>query len=300
MLTKGMSIREAVRKSCTRELGIDDVSNLALRASTRATLESIRKELKDVSAEIGLPIFHMRVIKHHLHSLLTIKAWKLSSILTRARYIHMLATRERAWVTKPIWLEDITSGLARMSAMDQATQAFPISKELLTALLQSLLLNGQLEMRAFLALAWLLAGRIGEVLVIPRAHLRCGQLPVSIKFTYMKGVYGHQEKALPAGSLCDIVCAWARHLDLLFPHRKRLFHLSRAKVMLVLKSFDQRLTGHSFRRGALQHADQQGVAGADLQALSGHKTQQVLQRYLGRASSERRAAMLRVGATLQL
>ncbi len=299
-MSKGMGIREAVRKSCSRDLMIDDLADVALRSSTRSTLLSLREDLERLAMKRSLPTLHQRVVKEYLNDLLATKSWKLSSVLTRARYIHMLAVREGFWSVKPMWLEDITTGLARMSATDQVTQAHPITKDSLATLLQSLLRSNQMELRAFLALAWMLAGRIGEVLVIPRAHLRQQQFPVTIKFSYLKGVYGHQEKTLPPGALCDIVCAWAAFLEQTQPKRKRLFHLTRAKVMTALKAFDPRLSGHSFRRGALQHADQHGAAGADLQVLSGHKTPHILQRYLGRASAERRAAMLRVGATLQL
>jgi hypothetical protein len=87
---------------CDVVLLIDDLADVALRALTRATLLSLREDLERLVMKQGLPILHQLVVKEYLNDLLSTKAWKLSSILTRARYVHMLAVREGCWSEKPI------------------------------------------------------------------------------------------------------------------------------------------------------------------------------------------------------
>ena len=212
----------------------------------------------------------------------------------------MLATRSGTWSpTLQPWWEDLKRGVSRLASLDKVKQAHPLSRTYLLELLNHLIKSNQRELAALFSLAWLLAGRLGEVIIIPRAHIRLKHSPITVKFSYLKGVFGRQEKILPPGPLCDIVTNWAKLLDNQNVRRTRLFHIPLEKAKVVLRNHDPALSGHSFRRGALQHANEHGAKGEDLRVLSGHKSEAVLQRYLGMASSERRDAMLRAGQALK-
>eukprot|EP00301_Raphidiophrys_heterophryoidea_P018974 c3964_g1_i1.p2 GENE.c3964_g1_i1~~c3964_g1_i1.p2 ORF type:complete len:148 (+),score=17.94 c3964_g1_i1:242-685(+) len=145
----------------------------------------------------------------------------------------------------------------------------------------------------------MLAGRLGEICALPMWHIFPHTTPVRVKFKVLKGVFGPQEKVLPEGWFCTVVCSWHRRLSSLCP-RSRLFHVSTAQAATLLSSLvHPNLSCHSIRRGALQHADKKVANSNDISELSGHRSQAMLQRYLGRACSDRRDAMLRVGKTLQ-
>ncbi len=297
-IKEGVSFEEAITQVCKRAPSVNDIESFALVASTRRSLMSVEEELRQQARISQNPPFHPTTIKRAIQAMLQ-KGWKPSSMLTRVRYMEMLSTRVGAWHSPQQWFEDLKKGIGRLAALDHVKQAVPLSFTQLQTLLTSLRKKGKRELEAFFALTWLLAGRLGEIRHIPTCHLRHNQVPVTVKFSIMKGVFGPQEKALAAGPLCDIVTKWAAHLQTHHPTRKKLFKLNHREIMKALKTLDSRLSGHSFRRGALQHANNSGMSGEDMRVLSGHKTTFILQRYLGMASPERKSAMLRVTRTLQ-
>jgi integrase len=298
LLRQGVDPRGAVQRTCSRQLMVPDLQAFALAPTTRATFIKIAEEILDIATLHHLKPWTRPCLQRYFQSLLD-KEWKLSSVLTRVRMTAMLSTRYlRLDLENQPWFKDLTQGLQRLSALDSPKQAAPISLPRLHQLLSDLVRKDQWQMAALLSLTWLTAGRLGEILGLPRCNLRHQDSPMSIKLSISKGVFGAQEKILPPGPLSDIVRRWA--LDAHQAHRRtRLFTLSRQQVISVLRSIDPALSGHSLRRGALQHADRKGVNSADIQTLSGHKSVTVLQRYLGRASSTRRGAMERTGQALQ-
>jgi integrase len=186
-----------------------------------------------------------------------------------------------------------------LAALESPKQAPLLSHANLTSLVERLLQRKERQLAAFVALAWLLAGRLGEIALIPLSHFFSLELPVRVKFTMMKGVFGAQEKSLPEGYLCQVVCSWHHRLSRSQLPPRRLFSLTPAQVIACLrKEVDPFLSGHSIRRGALTHGDSRGGSSQDLMTLSSHKSPHMLQRYIGRASSDRREAMLRAGSIL--
>jgi integrase len=194
---------------------------------------------------------------------------------------------------------DLKKGLSRLAALESPKQAPLLTFKDLTSLVQRLVQRQEWQLAAFIALAWLLAGRLGEIALIPRKHFFPAELPVRVKFSVMKGVYGAQEKSLPGGPLCQVVSYWHHLRSTSTPAQRCLFSVTPAQVITCLRrEVSPLLSGHSIRRRALAHGDLRGGSSQDLMTLSSHKSPQMLQRYIGRASSERREAMLRVGSIL--
>ena len=164
--------------------------------------------LRLLAVELNLDYLHPMVAMSHISGLLE-KGWKFSSCLTVARNIIMLATRRESTplLSCPNF-QDLRRGLCRLAALETPKQAFPILFANLTQLVIKLVTRGEVQLAAFIALAWLLAGRLGEVAVIPTSHFLPLERPIRVKFSVMKGVYGAQEKCLPEGHLALVVCDW--------------------------------------------------------------------------------------------
>ncbi len=276
-----------------------EVASLALAPTTSASLRRILDGLDRIAVTMDLESLHPAVVMEYINSCLRM-GWKFSSVLTTSRNITMLASRReyQPLLSSPEF-QDLRRGLARLAALESPKQAPLLVFADLTSLVDRLLARKEREMAALIALAWLLAGRLGEVALIPRDHFFPEESPVRVKFTRMKGVFGAQEKSLAEGFLCSVVCKWHRRLSRKQTPPRRLFSLSPSQVIACLrKEVNPRLSGHSIRRGALTHGDQRGSSSHDLMALSSHKSTQMLQRYIGRASSDRREAMLRAGSIL--
>ena len=272
---------------------------MALAPSTASGLRKLEDSLHRIAATLDLHFLHPTVAMTHISSLLELN-WKFSSVLTISRSIIMLASRRdsRPLLDSPDF-QDLRRGLCRLAALESPKQAPLLSHASLTSLVERLLQRKERQLAAFVALAWLLAGRLGEIALIPLSHFFPSELPVRVKFTMMKGVFGAQEKSLPEGYLCQVVCSWHCRLSRSRPSPRRLFSLTPAQVISCLrKEVDPSLSGHSIRRGALTHGDLRGGSSQDLMTLSSHKSPHMLQRYIGRASSDRREAMLRAGSIL--
>ena len=255
--------------------------------------------LSDLGTHLQLPFLHPTVVLGHISQLIS-SGYRYNSALTVARNATMLATRrESTSLLESPTFQDLKKGLSRLAALETTKQAPPISFADLEGLVTRLLHQREVELAAFMALTWLLAGRVGEVLRIPTAHFFPNDRPIRVKFTVSKAVWGPQEKSLPEGPLCSVVCDWHRLISQSQPPPLLMFNLDLKTVIACLrKEVHPDLSGHSIRRGALTHGDQRGGNSEDLMALSSHKSQWMLQRYIGRASSSRRDAMLRAGAAI--
>lgn len=298
LLRQGVAPRPAISSICDRKMTVQDAQAFALAPATRSTFTKIERELQELATQHQLQPWSRECLQQYFQALLD-KDWKLSSVLSRARMTAMLASRyaNRDLNSEP-WFRDLTQGLQRLSALDAPKQAPPLTFHQLQDILSSLIRHGNWQMAAFLSLTWLTAGRLGDTLGLPRMNLRIDDTPMSVKLSISKGVFGAQEKILHPGPLTEIIKRWFHDA-----HQAqactRLFSLTRQQVVSTLRTFSPSLSGHSLRRGALQHADRKGVDSTDLQTLSGHKSTNILQRYLGRASSSRRQAMSRTGLALQ-
>ncbi len=301
LLRSGVDPRNAISQVCSRPIAISDVQAFALAPSTRDTLEQIANALNRLAVQQRVHPMHDDVLRAYFQSLLD-KGWKLSSVLCRVRNTAMMAHRlYRENLQCRTWFTDLTQGLQRLALLEQPKQATPLTLQQLQALLSDLLGAKELEVAAAIALAWLTAGRLGEVLKVPRQHLRYHDSPMSLKLSISKGVFGSQEKTIPPGPLSDIVRHWAVSSSSPTASRyvSRLFNCTRVQVISALRRINPSLSGHSLRRGALTHADRIGVDSSDLQVMSGHRSTTMLQRYIGRACSSRRQAMVRTGTALQ-
>jgi integrase len=298
LLRLGVAPRPAINAVCCRPITVQDAQAFALAPTTRATFSKIATEVTTLAAQHKLPPWSRDCLQRYFQSFLD-KGWKLSSVLSRVRMTAMLTSRYTNYdLNSEPWFKDLTQGLQRLASLDAPKQASPLTFPHLQELLSSLIRQHNWQMAAFLSLTWLTAGRLGEILGLPRQNLRIHDEPMSVKLSISKGVFGAQEKILHPGPLTEILKKWFHDA-----HQaqtcSRLFSLTRQQVVNTLRSFDPLLSGHSLRRGALQHADRKGVDSTDLQTLSGHKSTSVLQRYLGRAASSRRQAMTRTGRALQ-
>jgi integrase len=276
-----------------------EIASLALAPSTASKLRGLELALSLVATPLNLHYLHPTVVLNHITSLLD-AGWKFGSTLTITRNILMMATRIdfRPLMDSPV-IADLKRGLCRLAALEPTKQAPVLSFQDLTSLVQLLLQRKEWQLAAFMALAWLLAGRLGEIALIPLTHFFPLELPVRVKFSVMKGVYGAQEKSLPPGPLCQVVTYWHYLRSSEWPVPKKFFSITPTQAIACLKEdVNPLLSGHSIRRGALTHGDLGGGSSQDLMTLSSHKSPQMLQRYIGRASSERRDAMLRVGSIL--
>jgi len=276
-----------------------EVASLALAPSTASTMNKLELSLQEIADTLGLDPMNPSVAMQHISGLLG-KGWKFNSALTICRNIVMLASRKESHhLLSSKEFQDLRRGLCRLAALDTPKQAPILTYSNLKALVESLMMTQDKQMAALLALAWLLAGRLGEVVLLPTRHFLPLETPVRVKFTMLKGVYGAQEKCIAEGYLCSVVCDWHRHLLRKRTIPTRIFSLTPSQVISCLRDrIDPKLSGHSIRRGALTHADLRGSSSQDLMTLSSHKSSQMLQRYIGRASSERRDAMLRAGTIL--
>lgn len=282
-----------------RKMIVSDIQAFALAPSTRNTFTSIANEIWSIATQLSLHPWDHQCLKAYFQSLLD-KGWKLSSVLCRVRNTAMLTSRySNLELTTQAWFRDFSQGLQRLSALEAPKQAVPITLTQLHQLLSALIGQKNWQLAAFFALAWLTAARIGDIIKLPRCNIRHLESPMTLKLSLAKGVFGPQEKVLQEGPLSDIVRRYLHESHQATRHATRLFTCTRQQVTSALRRTDKTLSGHSLRRGALQHADRKGVRSEDLQVLSGHKSTTILQRYIGRASSSRRKAMERTGHALQ-
>lgn len=289
-------MRDAIREVCRREIRAQDLQDFALVASSRKRLIHVGNTLKSISKITRAPILSNKTIRVYVDQALQ-KGLQLNTILTNLRNINQLAVRMDAPLTTCSWFSDLTKALERLTAIEGVKQALPISPEQLNELVAHLLREQNWQAAALFALCWLLAGRIGTVLNLPTNHVRLSPLPVSVKFTHEKANFGMVEKVIGEGPLTEVVTRWVEMRKQ--AGQATLFTINYQQCLVILRSFDERLSGHSFRRGACQAADRAGARDEDIMTLTGHKSTKELQRYIGRASTRRRAAMSRVGKLLQ-
>jgi integrase len=300
LLCSGVDPSNTISQVCARHIIVSDIQAFALAPSTRESLEQNATALNHLASLHHLHPLHDNVLRAYFQSLLD-KGWKMSSVLCRVSNTAMMAHRLfHENLQARTWFADLSQGLERLALLDQPKQAVPLTLQQLHSLLTDLLNDQQLEIAAAIALARFTAGRLGEVLKIPRQH-RHNDSPMSLKLSISKGVFGSQEKTIPPGPLSDIVRRWAMTSSspIASGHVSRLFNCTRPQVIAALRRVSPALSGHSLRRGALTHADRIGVDSEDIQVMSGHRSTTMLQRYIGRACSSRRKAMVRTGTALQ-
>jgi hypothetical protein len=292
----GTPAQEAVRQVCGREMRAADLENFAFVASSRRRLIHVANSLKTLSQAAKAPMFSQKTIRAYVDQALD-KGLRLNTIITTLRNINQLAVRLDTPLGNHSWFSDMTKALERLTAIGGVQQAVPITLQAVNELVALLLRRGDFQAAALFALCWLLAGRMGPVLSLPTNHVRPTPRPISVTFTNEKANFGVVEKTIEEGPLTDVVVMWVEM-------RKKeghlaLFDLNYPQSLCLLKEFDGRLSGHSFRRGACQEADRAGAQDEDIMTLTGHRSTKELQRYIGRASGRRRAAMSRVGKLLQ-
>jgi integrase len=295
-IKSGTSAQEAIRQTCGWEMRAMDLENFALVASSRRRLIHVANTLKSLSQRTKAPMFSRTTIRAYVDQALG-KGLRLNTILTSLRNINQLAARMDTPVGNHSWFSSMTKALERLTATEGVQQAVPITLQAVKELVASLLRRGDVQAAALFALCWLLAGRLGPVLSLPTNHIRLTPRPISVTFTNEKANFGRVEKVIEEGQMTEVVVLWVGM-------RKKeghpaLFDMNYARAICTIKEFDGRLSGHSFRRGACQEADQAGAQDEDIMTLTGHKNTKELQRYIGRASGRRRAAMSRVGKLLQ-
>jgi hypothetical protein len=292
----GTSAQEALRQVCKRELRAADLENFALVAASRRRLIHVAKALTTISQETKSPVFSRKTIRAYVDQALN-KGLRLNTILTTLRNVSQLAARTDTPLANLSWFSSMTKALERLVAMAGVEQATPITLQSVKNLVALLLRKGNTQAAALFALCWLLAGRMGPVLSLPTNHIRLTPRPISVTFTNEKANFGTVEKVIEEGPLTEVVIMWVE-MRKQEGHRA-LFGMRYQQSLAILKGFDKDLSGHSFRRGACQEADLAGAQDEDIMTLTGHRNTRELQRYIGRASGRRRAAMSRVGKLLQ-
>ncbi|MGB3613087.1 MAG: site-specific integrase [Elainellaceae cyanobacterium] len=135
--------------------------------------------------------------------------------------------------------------------------------------------------KAIAAICYLTAGRIGEVLQLRAEHVRGGY----VVFPRSNTKTGETRRVVVSEPLAAVLerLPSSRYL---FPSSGKSGHMTAravekaVKVAAALLDYDG-VSMHSFRRSRLTHLHEQGWGLHELKRVSGHKSLQQLQEYLG-------------------
>lgn len=136
--------------------------------------------------------------------------------------------------------------------------------------------------KGLLALAWLTAARVGDLLQLAPADVIWQPDTRQLTVTYRRGKTVSRRG--PFSLHTEVPKAWVPHIDKSWnvaQQRRRLFEaVSVGEVTLALRRVDSRLESRSIRRGSLQVMAVEGVPEDTLVLFSGHTTLTTLRRYL--------------------
>ena len=157
--------------------------------------------------------------------------------------------------------------------------------------------NGKdLEIKSTIALSWLIAARVGDVLQLKGEDVAWNETDSTLTITYRRGKT--ISKRGPFSVHCEVPAVWSELARWIANRtrtreREKLFKCTVATVTKALRDVDRALESRSLRRGALQTMALAGVDENDLLAFSGHTTLAMLHRYLawGAVGTKRKARM---------
>jgi len=183
----------------------------------------------------------------------------------------------------PVWRNSIRSA-ARDARAEIPTHPH---RALRQHIIDAIARTQSLPVRAVIALAWAVAGRVGDItrLLLRDTQLIDRQLTITYrhhKTMVTKGPYSitttlEAEDARVLRKWLEQRRQGAEHnQQWLFPHPKKLG----TEVRKALKEIDPKLEQRSIRRGSLLQMAERGVPEATLLEFSGHSTTHMLRRYL--------------------
>lgn len=222
-----------------------------------------------------------RVLKY-LEILINLPTWKsLGSVKTRTKQILAVAALSGSSnLSQHPQIKRFLKSLARLEKFDVPRQAVPAVRDQVVTLV-SKLQTTNLQMAAILALMWLGAFRLGDVMRAPMSSLRLSQHPPTIQLRWMKTETMARGKFILSRQ-SPLFQVLQRYYERIKSRRSRsllLFSLSISQVRYFLKT-NTPWTGHSFRRGALQCLADAGTPVDVLLKISGHSSEKMLLRYL--------------------
>jgi integrase len=278
--------------------GIPFAARHGISKEQRAAHRRVWRRLLAMPAEIGKLSLPFAVLE-------TLRMWRSQANWCPTTWQKTLATtlgalaRAMTYTTCPrdLPISGISVIKDAMAAAQKEASAFEASapkaasKEQIYAAME----QAPLAVKEKLAVAWLTAGRIGDVTQLKMEHISLTNEGMTVQFRRGKTA-GTAPYTVPTRCPPE----WRPMIEGLLTRRKRGEFLwpagsaqARAElgrqVALTLKQVDRALEQRSVRRGALQHMADSGVPDETLLLFSGHKRLETLKRYLdwGRKGGER-------------
>jgi len=154
--------------------------------------------------------------------------------------------------------------------------------------------TADVEVKAAIALSWLVAARVGDILLLNGDDYAYEAPTVTLTYRRGKTI----SKRGPFSVHCEVPPQWQPLMMQLQQRAKehkngRLVKCTVTKVTKALRVVERQLESRSLRRGALQTMAAAGVDEEDLRAFSGHTTIAMLHRYLawGAIGTKRKTQM---------
>jgi integrase len=141
-------------------------------------------------------------------------------------------------------------------------------------------LSRQFKLLAFVSLAWSLASRISDLMLVKVKNVAViSSTVVRVLYVEGKGVKmrGQAYSVQGVNPFATAVAKVLRHLD---PDDRPFASVSRTTLRDTMRKFHKDYELRSFRRGALQHMASQGTTLEVLRTISGHASDATLLRYL--------------------
>ena len=247
-----------------------------------ATIAAHETAEKSFRQQMGSVPYTAKNFVTYMVKILNHPRWKSAgSCHTRAKQIRTIA--KRAGATRE--MEDprvvtLMASLARAMRMDPRRQARPLTPDGLATLLTALKAAGEEEITVLAILTYVLAIRLGDALRLhaDEIHLDRPRPYVQMHAFKLRGSGAHGRYPLALRS------RWKRWVNRWATKRNGRL-LFRVEFQAALKIFDRvapalQITGHSFRRGALQALIDAGYTASQVREVSQHKTDTALFDYL--------------------
>jgi len=254
-------------------------ARLGYAPATLAAYETAEKSFRE---QMGSVPYTAANFVAYMVKILNHPRWtSAGSCHTRAKQLRAIA--KRAGATREMAdprVVTLMASLARAMRMDPRKQARPLTPAEFATLLTALTAAGEEELTALVILTYVLAIRMGDALRLHADEIHLNRKNPYIQMHAFKlrggGAHGRHPLRL-RDSWKRKVARWAtkRNGRLLFQVRFQRAIKTMDRVAPALQ-----ITGHSFRRGALQALIDAGYTAAQVREVSQHKTDTALYDYL--------------------
>lgn len=278
----GLTGREVVKLKVT-DAGTPHLARMGVAKSTAQAHRRALRQLADMPQNLrDLPLG--KALVEYYSRLRGERKWQWSTTVTRMATVHGALRLLPLYTTAPhsiLLKQDPTWVMAMRAAGQKARQQQPNQPKAATSeqVRRAVELCPQALVQNALRLAWLTAGRGGDILLLRPQNVSVQGEALAVNFVRgktakVRGPYTVHTTLPPQEFLDFLAAAKESGQHWLFPQVKGV-HLKNA-----LRMVDPALEQRSLRRGAIQALAAAGMTDEELLHYSGHSSVQMLRRYL--------------------